>query len=197
MSRVKICGVTQVQQAKQILALGADYIGLVFCPRSTRHLSIEQAQAITNACGSEHVVAVFRDASLIEINKTLAATNINIAQLYAENVAELYQQLPQEIVRIVAHPDAANIVTNMERDFIMLDGANPGSGETHQFPAQLSNPERSFIAGGLRQATVASMVAELNPFAVDVSSAVEQAPGIKDLNKVAAFIEEVKHVSAA
>lgn len=197
--QVKICGVTRVEDAAAAIALGAEMIGLNFYPRSPRCLTIERAREIRRAIAGRALVAgVFVNASRDYVSDRLRELDLDLIQFHGDEDESALAGWPVKVIRAFRlradAPDAAIPATIA--DYVLLDTFHPGLyGGTGQ-PRPLVGLERFdlsrvFISGGLTPANVGTAAA-LNPFAVDVASGVESAPGIKDPAKLRSFIANAK-----
>lgn len=203
---VKICGVTLADDAARVSSLGADFIGLNFWPRSKRYLAPARAPIVAAAArgvGAAKLVGVFVDADAEEVAAIHAAVTLDVVQLHGDvSPAELTAiaaatQLPIWKAIAVTGPRDIDALHVWPVDAILLDAPTPqrggaGASFNHALAAaaRRKHPARRIVlAGGLTPATVAAAIAAAaRPWAVDVASGVEAAPGIKDAAKVAAFI---------
>ena len=202
MTRIKICGITRVEDGLVCARLGADAIGLVFYPKSPRAVSIEQAQTITAALPPfVTTVALFVNPSANEVDTVLRLVRPNILQFHGHEPADFCRSfsmrylkaLPvragEDLLQSAAHyGDAAGILLDAPTE------AFGGSGEPFDWsliPAEMAS--RCVLAGGLTVGNVAAAIRQVRPWAVDLSSGVEVTKGIKDANKIAAFIKEVRN----
>jgi phosphoribosylanthranilate isomerase len=213
MTKIKICGVTWPDDAAQIAAAGADYIGLNFWPRSKRYLVPDRAPAVAAAArgaspspGTVQLVGVFVNASLGEIVAAVRDVALDAIQLHGD-------ESPEDIVAIgratgvsIWKSIAVGELRDVERldawpvDAIVLDAPAPGRGGAGKvFDWSLAREARRrypasqlVLAGGLDPHNVAAAIDAVNPWAVDVASGVESAPGSKDAAKVVAFIAAVR-----
>jgi phosphoribosylanthranilate isomerase len=202
---IKICGVTLPDDAARIATAGADFIGLNFWPRSKRYLAPERAPMIASvvrSTGTAKLVGVFVDAEVDEIQAIAANVDLDIIQLHGD-------ETPDEVKRVslaVYRPVWKALPIKSSRDLqaldvwpaeaLLLDAPTPGRGGAGAtFDWQLAREAREryprinfVLAGGLNPANVASAIETVNPWAIDVASGVEAAPGIKDAAKLDAFI---------
>ncbi len=202
---VKICGLTQVENALDCFRAGADMIGLVFFRKSPRNLSFFQAKEITRAL-PDHILTcgVFVDAEYSTIMETAEICGIRAAQLHGTESPELVERLSgQGLVVIKAffatrEPKLSRTEDYPCADFCLAEygkGVLPGgNAETWNYglASDLNTRVPLMLAGGLTPDNVGEAVSQTNPIAVDASSGVEQAPGIKDIKKVRAFISAAK-----
>jgi phosphoribosylanthranilate isomerase len=199
--RVKICGITSVEDARLAVAAGADMIGLNFFPGSKRAVDLERARAI-GAATAEPVwrVGVFVNATRGEIASAIGAIGLDAIQLHGDEAPGFARGLGVPVIRAVrlASPsDAERAIAEQDEEFLLCEGRSDagygGVGASFDWRwAQAIPRRRLIVAGGLTPDNVARAVRELRPFAVDVASGVESSPGRKDAAKVAAFIEHAK-----
>jgi phosphoribosylanthranilate isomerase len=205
---VKICGITSPQQCIDIAALGADALGLNFWPKSKRYVSVETVAAWDLHELSCDVIAVMVNPTYQELNKVVALKCITGIQLHGDESPELVgyaRHLGPPVIKALQIRDAESLeqISAYDCAAFLLDSYNPGlyGGEGKSFPWELVAeakrrfPKKRFVlAGGLTPENVADAVQGVQPAAVDVASGVESAPGIKDLEKVAAFIGAVRSI---
>ncbi len=204
--RIKICGLTSVEDALAAVAAGADAIGLVFYPKSPRCVSIEQAQAIVRAVGPfVTAVGLFVDATREEVEAVLAAVPLQLLQFHGSESAVFCASLQRPFIkalRMAKDVDVAAAAGDYARAGalgLLLDSysaaAPGGTGETfawERIPVSLPLP--LILAGGLTPANVAAAVRQVKPYAVDVSSGVEAAPGRKDSARMSDFVRAARSV---
>ncbi len=203
--RVKICGVTSAEAAVAAHSAGADWIGFVFFPRSPRAVTPEQAATLSRGIrpavgGGPGRVGLFVDPAGQEIADALAAVPLDALQLYTDagRAAELRARFGIPVWRAVAVAGAADLPDTMAgADALVLDArapadaARPG-GNARAFDwsplAGWAAPGPWVLAGGLAPGNVAEAVRLTGARAVDVSSGVERAPGVKDPDLIRAFV---------
>jgi len=201
-TRIKICGFTQVQNAVDAANLGVDAIGLVFYPPSPRNVSIEQAINIVKALPAfVTVVALFVDEQEEKIAEVLSKVSIDCLQFHGDEVAEacrLYNKPYMKAVRMKPGLDVMALAEEYnDASALLLDAYHPGikGGSGSQFDWDLI-PEQCplpvVLAGGLQVNNAKQAVEIVRPHALDVSSGVESSKGIKDVAKMAAFIQAIK-----
>ena len=201
--RVKICGVTTVEDGVMCAAAGADAIGLNFWSGSARRVAPERARAIVRALPSTILkVGVFVDAGRARIEETIAAVGLDAIQLHGDETPEECSGFTVKVIKAIRVAEGGEgLVSVAERfavDYILLDadaGASyGGSGRTFDWSRTTGvAPGRLFVAGGLRPENVAAAVRTARPYAVDTASGVESAPGKKDAERVREFIHHAKH----
>lgn len=204
--RIKICGITRVEDALTAAQLGVDAIGLVFYEQSPRAVTIAQAQRILQALPPFiTTVGLFVDAAPAVINAILQQLPLDVLQFHgSESPAQCrcYARPYVKAVRMRPNIDLpALIEAHAEAQGLLLDtylpGVAGGSGQTFdwsQVPNALKKP--IILAGGLNSNNVAQAIHTLRPYAVDVSGGVEaEVKGIKSAAKMAAFVEAVRQAS--
>ncbi|MNO95715.1 N-(5'-phosphoribosyl)anthranilate isomerase [compost metagenome] len=203
--RIKICGITRVEDALAAAEAGADAIGLVFYPKSPRAVSVHQARAIIAALPPfVTTVGLFVDASRCELNEILDAVPLDVLQFHGDESAEAcsgYHRPYLKALRVKPGDDiAARVAEYPAAAGILLDtyveGVPGGTGKAFDWsliPAGLSRP--IVLAGGLDAGNVAAAIAQVHPYAVDVSGGVEASKGIKDAEKIRAFIRQCRSVA--
>ena len=200
-TRVKICGFTQAKDAVAAANLGVDAIGLVFYPPSPRHVSIEQAKEIVEALPAfVTVVALFVDEQESQIREVLSHVSIDCIQFHGDESAaqcRVYNKPYMKAIRMKPDLDIMEIARQYnDATALLLDAYHPGikGGSGSQFDWDLI-PENCtlpvVLAGGLQVDNVRQAVQSVKPYALDVSSGVEAEKGIKDVAKMAAFIQQI------
>ncbi|HEY9199605.1 MAG TPA: phosphoribosylanthranilate isomerase [Gammaproteobacteria bacterium] len=201
-TRVKICGITRPEDGLRAALLGADAVGLVFYPPSPRAVSIERAAEIAAALPPFVTrVGLFVDAAAGEIEAVLAGVRLDLLQFHGEETeADCLRFGHPYLKAITMRPDrdvAAALRAYPSASGILLDAYHPavpgGSGERFDWACvPTERPRPIVLAGGLHPGNVADAVRQVRPYAVDVSSGVEAAKGIKDATKMAEFIRGVQ-----
>ncbi|MCG8632884.1 MAG: phosphoribosylanthranilate isomerase [Desulfobacterales bacterium] len=202
---VKICGLTRVDNALDCVRAGADMIGLVFFKKSPRNLSLSQAREIVRALPDPVLTCgVFVDAGYDEIMETAENTGFKAAQLHGSESPELAEKLSgQGLVVIKAFfaarmPGLSMAEQYPAADFCLAEygkGILPGGNAEawdYGMASDLNTRVPLMLAGGLTPENVGDAVSRTGPAAVDASSGVEKAPGIKEVEKVKAFIRAAK-----
>lgn len=206
--QIKICGLTAVDAAETCAELGADAIGLVFYPKSPRFVTDDIARRISRSVTHKaKTVGVFVNNTYDEIMKKVEFCSLSAVQLHGRESPNLVGQLRKEKIRVIKAlflrgiPSLCDIEQYEAWAYLVeyAPGSLPG-GNAMVWPwQQASLAGRNYpliLAGGLDSKNVADAVYGTFPDAVDVSSGVEASPGIKDPEKVAAFISRVKTCTA-
>jgi len=204
MTRVKICGITRVQDALAAADSGADAIGLVFYERSPRHVSIAQAAHLAGALPPfVTVVGLFVNAEAAFVREVLASVPLDLLQFHGDETQEFCAQFGKpylKAIRVKAGVDLLQCASDFRSAKGLLldahvDGVPGGTGTSFDWtliPKRLPLPV--ILSGGLAAGNVAAAIKQVRPYAADVSSGVEASKGIKDAVKIAAFIKEVKQI---
>ncbi|WP_266159953.1 phosphoribosylanthranilate isomerase [Dyella silvatica] len=207
MLRIKCCGMTRVEDALLAAALGADAIGVIFTARSKRQVSLAQAQAIRRALPPFiSMVALFMDDDAALVETVIDGLQPDLLQFHGREPATWCAQFGRRYLKAIAMGEGAAALPQLRQypgaAGLLLDGHGlgeaGGSGRAFDWslmPKELTQP--LILAGGLRPDNVAQAVRIARPWAVDVSSGIESAPGIKDPAKMAAFIAAARQASAA
>lgn len=201
-TRVKICGITRVQDALEAVRCGADAIGLVFYAASPRHVSVQQAQQIVAALPPFiSVVALFVNATPAEIEAVLAQVRIDIVQFHGDETAADCERIKLPYFKAIRVKSDTNLL-QCALDFssanaLLLDtyseAAYGGTGHVFDWdliPKNMTKPV--ILAGGLIAENVSLAIQKVKPYAVDISGGVEVSKGIKDANKIAALMLAVQ-----
>jgi phosphoribosylanthranilate isomerase len=201
-TRVKICGLTRVEDVSAAVAAGADAVGFVFAD-SPRCVALEQAAELSAVVPFPVArVGVFVDATYDELTAAIEGANLSAVQLCgAESVADI-DRLSVPVIKVV-HVGTAFGYSEAEpyrghAAALLLDTYHPQSkgGTSHTFHWQSVGEAPGWapfvVAGGLHAGNVGDAIAAMRPFAVDVSSGVEFAPGIKDHSRIEAFCAAVR-----
>ena len=219
MTRIKICGITNVDDARCTAEAGADFLGFVFYPKSLRCVTLRQAATITQTIRREfgadapRCVGVFVNEPVEHVMTILDSTGLDLAQLHGnEPPAEIWllhpcafkairpQARAEAIAAVDAYCDVAP--TDAALPQLLMDAYHPHQLGGTGIPADLAlacslAPRlRLMLAGGLTPETVGPAIEQVRPWGVDVSSGVEQAQGIKDHARVRAFVEAVRAANA-
>lgn len=201
MARIKICGITRVEDAQAAAHCGADAIGLVFYERSPRHVGIAQAAQLAAALPPFiTVVGLFVNAEAALVREVQAQVPLDLLQFHGEEEPAYCAQFGRPWVKAARVRPGLDLLEFARRfagaQALLLDAFVEGYGGAGQrfdwslIPPSLPLP--MILSGGLDAANVGEAIAKLRPWAVDVSSGVEAAKGIKDAEKIQAFAAAVK-----
>lgn len=201
-TRIKICGITRPEDATTAAELGVDAIGLVFHAASPRAIDIDRAASIVEALPPfVAAVALFVDPPPSLVRNVLESLRIDLLQFHGEESPEFCRGFGRPYVKAVRMRSGTNPAAAAERyreaQALLLDAYDErvagGTGRKFDWtvlPTELSPPV--ILAGGLNAGNVTQAIGILHPYGVDVSSGVESSPGIKDPEKMRAFVESVR-----
>ena len=202
--RVKICGITTVADARLAVRAGANLIGLNFYPPSPRYVSESTAKAIRSIL-PQHVrcVGVFVNAERERIADYVRSLSLDAIQLHGDEGVDAltdWSVATIKAVRVGLETSLTEQLEGIQADYLLLDTYSSrgygGTGETFAWKYAATLPrltlDRTILAGGLNAENVALAVEAVRPWAVDVASGVESAPGQKDAEKLHAFINNAK-----
>jgi phosphoribosylanthranilate isomerase len=202
MTKIKICGIKTVEDARAALDAGADLLGFNFYPKSPRYLEVgtcRDLMSVMRKYGHITYVGVFVNASTEEVRATMETCGLNLAQLHGDETSEMVQSLYGKAFKAFRGiPQNINGFAREEAPALLVDasvkGAYGGTGITADWrsAAELAKHYPLLLAGGLTPENVAEAVRQVRPWGVDVASGVEAAPGVKDAGKLKAFVKAVR-----
>jgi phosphoribosylanthranilate isomerase len=205
MTRIKCCGMTRVEDALLAAQLGADAIGVVITARSPRRVSIAKAREIVRAMPPFIItVALLMDDDASTVHEVLDAVRPALLQFHGAETDAWCAQFDAPFIKAIAMGEGAAALSRLH-DYphaagLLLDGHGlgeaGGSGKVFDWslmPTQLSQP--LILAGGLHAGNVEAAIRKARPWAVDVASGVESSPGIKDAQKLQAFIHAARQAA--
>ena len=204
--KVKICGITNLEDALHAVESGADMLGFNFYSKSSRYLTPREAANIaTRVPPTVLKVGVFVNATTEEISDIADAVGLDVIQLHGDEddnfirvVGHVTEKPVIKAFRIDAETSIDSVL-NSDADAVLLDTAEVGefggTGKTFDWNLVVGDLKKKqmFLAGGLDSENVAEAISVVRPYAVDVASGVESEPGKKDPKKVKAFIENAKN----
>lgn len=207
MTRIKICGITNLEDALLSAKLGADALGFNFYENSPRYIAAEKAREIIKELPEEILkVGVFVNEDLENIIEIAKTAGLDAVQLHGEEPPEFVRQLKQksnlEIIKAfrVSPEFQPEDVLKYETDAILLDAYSPkehgGTGKTFDWEIAKRVQEifpKMYLAGGLSNENIAEAVHSVKPLAVDACSSLEKTKGQKDLQKLKGFFIKVKN----
>jgi phosphoribosylanthranilate isomerase len=197
---LKICGITRLDDALHAAEQGATALGFVFWPRSPRHVTVDRAaEIIAELPPGILSVGVFVNEPVETISVQAARTGITAVQLHGDEPPLYAEALPLPVLRSVTLHDAAQAAAAWpETTTLLLDAADTvrrgGTGQLVDWAgaAALAGTRRIVLAGGLTPVNVAEAIETVKPFGVDVSSGVEESPGVKSFDKVSVFLTNAR-----
>ncbi len=199
--RIKICGLTRVEDMRMAVEAGADAVGLVFYPASPRHVALDTAATLVQWVPPfVTTVGLFVNAEPREVRETFAAVPIHLLQFHGDEDESYCRQFDRPYVKAARMKPGVDLLQYAaaypSAQAILLDAFVEGYGgggkvfDWTLIPPGLNKP--IILSGGLDAGNVGEAVARVRPAAVDVSSGVESAKGIKDAEKIRAFVSAVR-----
>lgn len=195
--KIKICGLSRPQDIELVNILSPDYIGFVFA-NSRRKVVPAQAQSLSNALSGNIIpVGVFVDEPIKNILSLVQNKIIAIIQLHGAETESYIKNLKQEtnapIIKAISVQKAGDVQkwANTTADYLLLDHKGGGTGKTFDWGLIGETTKPFFLAGGLTHENVSDAINKTTPYAVDVSSSVEQN-GVKSLKKIQQFIRVIR-----
>ncbi len=201
MFRIKICGITNESDALHAVACGADALGFVFFAGSPRCVDPASVRAIVEQLPTNVVkVGLFVNEQPEVVNRTVTESGIDLVQLHGDETPEYCRQIDKPVMKALRVRNEESLAgwQDYPTEAILLDAWHPdkfgGTGEAcdWELAGEMARQTNIILAGGLNPDNIAEAVKIVQPHGVDVSSGVEQSPGRKDPEKVAAFIENAR-----
>ena len=198
MTKVKICGFTEAENAREAAIAGVDAVGLVFYDKSPRNVDILRAQEIIEALPPfVNRVGLFVNANPSFVDEVLCEVPLDTLQFHGDESPLDCSQYQMPFIKSLRVKPETNVFQVADEfssaSAILLDSFNPsaygGTGEAFDWSlacVDISLP--IILAGGLNETNVSVAISQVKPYAVDASSGVESAPGVKDIDKIVAFI---------
>lgn len=192
---VKVCGITRQQDLDVLNYFGVDFCGFIFHEKSPRFISPEKAESLD--CGKLRKTGIFVRQNVFEIQTIMDKVKLDYLQLHGNQSPEFMANLPSARIIKVFWPDRYASLQDLEKDlqrfapfcaFFLLDGGLSSGGHGKQFDwsriSELDSPRPWFIAGGLTAENIGAAARSLNARGIDLNSGVEDAPGIKNPQKI-------------
>ncbi|MEX2600723.1 MAG: phosphoribosylanthranilate isomerase [Balneolaceae bacterium] len=207
--RVKVCGLTSLEDARFAAGALADYLGFIFYEKSPRYLEPAKAGAIINWIEGPETVGVFVNQPLDDVNMIARETGIDLVQLHGNESPDYCQLIDRPVIKVFhvgEGTDAAALNSEIEPyrgvvDYLLFDTKTDqlwgGTGLAFNWNLlnELSQETPFFLSGGLKRANIAGACGTVRPWAVDLSSGLEESPGVKDFDKIEAFFEEMEKIN--
>ncbi|HET8722247.1 MAG TPA: phosphoribosylanthranilate isomerase [Nitrospira sp.] len=208
--KVKICGITNIEDARAAIDAGADALGFVFYEKSPRYVAPATAAAIIAELPPLVTsVGVFVNHALATVRSIMESSGLAVAQLHGDENASYCRELSKPSIKAIRLKDRGSLLALAEyqgragvRGFLLdafSEDAYGGTGQTIDWAlaADVAKTARILLAGGLTPDNVGEAIRTVRPYGVDVSSGVESAPGKKDSAKITAFVRAVRVVSSS
>jgi len=204
MTKIKICGITNLEDAQNAADLGADFLGFNFYSKSPRFIDYNKVNEIVRKLnGKVRIVGVFVNENIDNVKKISEYCNLDLIQLSGDEnndeIIQLREKTNKKIIKTfrIKNKINANSINSFDSNYILMDtfknGLYGGTGES--FDLNMINGvdnKKLFLAGGLNNKNVNKAIEKLKPFAVDVCSSIESKPGKKDYDKMKLFVEAVR-----
>lgn len=201
---VKICGITREQDARAAVECGARAIGFIFWSRSPRFIEPARAREIVRRLPPFVTpVGVFVNESADHVNAVADVAQLGAVQLHGDELPELLTSIERPVVKAIGRVDPDTAERWPEEAMLLVDADDPtrrgGTGARADWlaAARLAAQRPIVLAGGLTPGNVAAAIAAVRPYGVDVSSGVEDAPGIKDPVRIKALFEALRQPTGA
>ncbi len=207
-TKVKICGLTNLEDARFVSGALAHYLGFIFYEESPRHITPAEAGAIINWVEGPECVGVFVNQPLDDVNMIGRQTGIDFVQLHGDENPEYCQLVDKPIIKVIHISDTDSSQELQERikpylgsvEYILFDtktdGKWGGTGQTFDWQVldEVTENIPFFLSGGLKPENIRAACQDVQPYAVDLASGLEAEPGVKDFDKVEAFMDEMRDI---
>lgn len=207
-SKVKICGLTNLQDARFASGALVHYLGFIFYDRSPRYIEPGQAGAIINWIEGPQCVGVFVNQPMDDVNMIATRTGIDLVQLHGDESPEYCDLIEKPVIKAIhiGPSDTAQTVKAQAEPYLPIvdyllfdtkvDGLWGGTGKTFDWNLirEVSQAIPFFLSGGLGVENIHQACETVIPFAVDLSSSLEREPGVKDYDKIENFMDEMREI---
>lgn len=205
-SKVKICGLTSLHDARFVSGALAHYMGFIFYEDSPRYIEPAKAGAIINWIEGPECVGVFVNQPLDDVNMIARQTGVDLIQLHGNESAEYCDLVEKPVIKAIHISNDSTTESLQEEvepylshvDYLLfdtkIDGQWGGTGQPFDWTIleELSGSIPFFLSGGLNPENIREACRTVHPYAVDVSSGLEESPGTKSFDKVEAFMDEMR-----
>ncbi len=205
-TNIKICGITNLEDARYASGAMADYLGFIFYDKSPRFIEPGEAGAIINWIEGPEKVGVFVNQPIDDVNSIARQCGLDLVQLHGDESVEYCELIQKPLIKTIhISPDTGkdelqaqvNAYAEVASFFLFdtkADGLWGGTGQTFDWKLLkgIAGDVPFFLSGGLNPENVAQAIQTVKPYAVDVSSSLEEAPGIKDFYKIDDFMDQVR-----
>ncbi len=200
---VKICGITRADDAAVAVACGASAVGFIFWPRSPRYIEPQRARAIVRTLPPFVTpVGVFVNETAEQVNAVSDLAGLGAVQLHGDETPEIAARVNRPVVKAVGRIDRAAADAWPQQVLLLVDAEDRdrrgGTGRRADWEAaaRIAASRRILLAGGITADNVADAVRIVRPFGIDVSSGVEETPGIKSAARIEALFNALRNVNA-
>lgn len=206
-TKIKICGITNLEDARFAAGALVDYLGFIFYEKSPRYIEPGEAGAIINWIEGPQKVGVFVNQPLDDVNRIAKETGLDYVQLHGDESVEYCGLIEKPIIKVL-HIEEETVDYLLKHqveqyaevaDYLLFDtkieGKWGGTGTTFDWNIlkEIGDEIPFFLSGGLNVENIKEAIESVQPYAVDVSSSLEQKPGLKDFGKIEAFMDEIRH----
>ncbi|MFU8813554.1 MAG: phosphoribosylanthranilate isomerase, partial [Balneolaceae bacterium] len=205
-TKVKICGLTTLEDARFASGALADFLGFIFYPESPRYVDPAKAGAIINWLEGPQKVGVFVNQPLDDVNSIAKQTGVDLVQLHGNESPEYCELVEKPVIKvfhITEDQTAEDLHAEIERysgiaDYYLFDtktdGRWGGTGKTFDWNIlkEITDEKPFFLSGGLNPENIRQAIETVNPTAVDLSSGLEESPGRKDFDKIEQFFDVMR-----
>lgn len=209
-TKIKICGITNLEDARFAAGALVDYLGFIFYEKSPRYIEPGEAGAIINWLEGPEKVGVFVNQPLDDVNRIAKETGLDYVQLHGDESVEYCELVEKPVIKVI-HIEKETVPYLLEHkidqyssvaDFLLfdtkIDGLWGGTGTSFDW-SMLTEAEIDvpfFLSGGLNTDNISKAIETVHPYAIDVSSSLEQKPGLKDFEKIEAFMDQMRALEA-
>lgn len=207
-TNVKICGITNLEDARFVSGALADYIGFIFYPDSPRYIEPAKAGAIINWLEGPQKVGVFVNQPLDDVQTIATQTGLDVVQLHGEESVEYCQLIDKPVIKVfhINEDSSAELLRKKIDpyldfvDYLLFDTKLPGKwgGTGQSFDWELlsgiGEVKPYFLSGGLNNNNIREAISKTQPYAVDLSSGLEESPGLKDFTKIETFFDQMRDI---
>lgn len=207
-TKVKICGLTTLEDTRFASGALADYLGFIFYPESKRYIEPAKAGAIINWVEGPGKVGVFVNQPLDDVNSIAKQTGIDMVQLHGNESPEYCSMIDLPVIKVLhiseetTAADLKNEIVSFreQADYFLFDtkteGKWGGTGKVFNWDLlkDITEEKPFFLSGGLNAANVKDAIQTVSPSAIDLSSGLEESPGLKDFDKLEEFFELMREI---
>lgn len=205
-TKIKICGITNLEDARFAAGALVDYLGFIFYEPSPRYIEPGEAGAIINWLEGPEKVGVFVNQPLDDVNQIARQTGLDYVQLHGDESPEYCELVEKPIIKVI-HIEEESVDYLVKHqceqyidtaDYLLfdtkIDGLWGGTGKSFDWSmiTDLDIDVPFFLSGGLNAENIKEAIGTVQPYAVDVSSSLEQEPGLKDFGKIEAFMDKIR-----
>lgn len=205
-TKIKICGITNLEDARFASGALVDYLGFIFYEPSPRYIEPGEAGAIINWLEGPEKVGVFVNQPLDDVNQIAKQTGLDFVQLHGDETPEYCSLVEKPVIKVI-HIEEESVDYLLKHqieqysevaDFLLfdtkIDGLWGGTGKSFNWSliTDLDIDTPYFLSGGINSDNVSKAIETVKPYAIDVSSSLEQKPGLKDFAKIETFMDEIR-----